>query len=484
MNKGLSLTRLALDTINSNIVKAQYAVRGHIAIRAEELAAIPAKSRPFEQIIKCNIGNPQALKQKPLSFIRDVLSIVINPSLIDRCEFPTDVVDRANNYLNDVSSVGAYSTSAGCLSVRKEVVEFLEERDGYPASIDNLYLTNGASEGVKMIIQMLIREPSSGHNDGILCPIPQYPLYSAAVALNNGHLLPYYLEEEDDWGLSLENLEAAYEKSRSEGKTPRALVVINPGNPTGAVMSEKNLREVCLWCKEKSVVLMADEVYQENIWKDGAKFVSCRKVAYDMDLFTGPQPLQLVSFHSISKGFLGECGLRGGYLECLGFPDDVQAQIYKLCSLSLCSNVVGQLAVGLMVRPPKTGDESFEVYESERDHILSDMKHRAALLRDALNGLEGVRCADIQGAMYAFPTITLPESAIAAAKTLGIAADDLYCRELLEETGIVIVPGSGFWQKDGTYHFRTTILPPNDQMSLMVDSLASFHANFLKRYST
>lgn len=451
-------------------------------MRSEELSLMPAESRPFEQIIKCNIGNPQALLQKPLSFIRDVLSIMVNPSLMHRCEFAPDVVARANHYISDVASVGSYSASPGCLAVRKEVAEFLEERDGHVALPQNIYLTNGASSGIQMMLQMLIREDALGHKDGILCPIPQYPLYSGAVQLNGGHLLPYYLDEEQDWGLSIDNLEKAYENSQEAGQTARALVLINPGNPTGAVMSEKQLQEVCTWCQEKEVVLMADEVYQENIWKDGAEFVSCRKVAFDLDLFSGDKPLQLLSFHSTSKGFLGECGLRGGYMECLGIPADVTAQIYKLASLGLCSNLIGQLAVGLMTRPPKEGDASYPLYSAEKEAILSGMKHRASLLRTALNELEGVSCADIQGAMYAFPTITLPANAITAAKALNIAADEMYCRELLEETGIVVVAGSGFWQKDGTFHFRTTILPPTDQMNHMVKSLGTFHAGFLTRY--
>lgn len=475
-------SRLSVDTINGNVLKAQYAVRGPVAVRAEQLASLSPSERPFDSIIRCNIGNPQALKQKPLSFVRDVLSIMVNPSLIDRCDFAPDVVARANVYLDDIKSVGAYSTSAGSSVVRSEVAEFLEARDGYPADSNNIYLSNGASDAVKMILQLLIRENELGHNDGILCPVPQYPLYSGAVALNNGHLLPYYLEEENDWGMSIEALDEALAQAQREGKTARALVVINPGNPTGSVLSEQQLRDVCRWCRDKQVLLMADEVYQENIWKKDAEFVSCRKVAYDLDLFTGPDPLQLVSFHSISKGFLGECGMRGGYVECLGLPDDVTAQIYKLASMALCSNVVGQLAVGLMTCPPKPGDGSFDTYEQERDGILAGMQHRALMLREGLNKLEGVSCADIQGAMYAFPTITLPANAVAAAAQRGIEADDLYCRELLEATGIVVVPGSGFWQMEGTFHFRTTILPPTDEMSKVVENLGAFHNGFLERY--
>ena len=132
-------------------------------------------------------------------------------------------------------------------AVRQEVAEFLHERDGYAAQTDNIYLTNGASDGVKLLIQLLIRENELGHNDGILCPVPQYPLYSGAVALNHGHLLPYYLDEEVDWGLSIENLDKAYADSKQNGQTARALVLINPGNPTGAVS---------VWSRQRAVLLV------------------------------------------------------------------------------------------------------------------------------------------------------------------------------------------------------------------------------------
>ena len=111
-------------------------------------------------------------------------------------------------------------------------------------------------------------------------------------------------------------------------------------------------------------------------------------------------PLQLVSLHSTSKGFLGECGLRGGYFELVGFDPDVQAQLLKLVSISLCSNTLGQVATGLMVRPPYPGEPSHSTYASERDAILSSMKRRAQKLVAGLNSLEGVTCNQAQGAMY------------------------------------------------------------------------------------
>ena len=179
---------------------------------------------------------------------------------------------------------------------------------------------------------------------------------------------------------------------------------------------------------------------------------------------------------------MGECGLRGGYFEILGIPESVKSEILKLASISLCSNTIGQITTGLMVNPPENGEESYSKYAEERDNILASLKRRAGRMTDALNLLEGVSCTNIDGAMYAFPTITLPEKAILAAELAGIEPDAMYCMELLEHTGIVVVPGSGFGQKRGTHHFRTTILPPEESMDEVIDLLKSFHSNFLSRF--
>ncbi len=108
---------------------------------------------------------------------------------------------------------------------------------------------------------------------------------------------------------------------------------------------------------------------------------------------------------------MGECGLRGGYFELFGIPGAVKQEIYKLSSISLCSNTVGQIATGIMVNPPQPGEESFDVYSKERDGILNSMQRRANMLSGALNKMEGISCTSIDGAMYAFPTITLPRKA-------------------------------------------------------------------------
>ena len=227
-------TRIEIDTINSLVKKAQYAVRGAIVTRSNELSkqlSYIDHGLPFQDIISCNIGNPHALNQKSLSFIRDVLSLVINPSLAERATFPADVIKRANKYLSSVPSLGAYTDSQGILSVREEIVEFLRERDGHVGDPHNIFLTNGASEGVRLIMQTIIRSPDSGFLDGILTPIPQYPLYSALTTLLQGKQLEYYLDESDAWGCSIESLQTTLNEAKANNITPRALVIINPGNP-------------------------------------------------------------------------------------------------------------------------------------------------------------------------------------------------------------------------------------------------------------
>ena len=126
-------------------------------------------------------------------------------------------------------------------------------------------MTNGASEGVRLALTMLIRDS----NDGVLCPIPQYPLYSALLTLNRAKLLPYYLKEQQNWCIDAEELETHILEAKRKGVTPRAIVVINPGNPTGQVMTKEVLQGICKICHRHEVLILADEVYQSNIYKDG-----------------------------------------------------------------------------------------------------------------------------------------------------------------------------------------------------------------------
>jgi aspartate/methionine/tyrosine aminotransferase len=145
--------------------------------------------------------------------------------------------------------------------------------------------------------------------------------------------------------------------------------------------------ELLQLCVSKGVPIIADEVYQENIWQEGKSFTSFRKVALDQKI-----PATVFSLHSISKGFLGECGHRGGYLDVLNVPQPILIQLKKLMSISLCSNTVGQLLVAAMMAPPKSGDASYKLYKAERDAILASLQRRAKQLVEHLRKLESVTC--------------------------------------------------------------------------------------------
>jgi alanine transaminase len=182
---------------------------------------------------------------------------------------------------------------------------------------------------------------------------------------------------------------------------------------------------------------------------------------------------------------LGECGRRGGYFQLSPAVDNgTRDQLYKLASVNLCPNVDGQIMIDLMVNPPQQGDASYELYISERGAILHSLKRRAEKLVNMLNSLEGVTCQKAEGAMYAFPSITVPPLAVLEAKKRNIAPDMLYAFELLESAGVCVVAGSGFGQKDGSYHFRTTFLPSEEKLDAVVERVKLFHTAFTLKYSS
>ncbi|HEY6098992.1 MAG TPA: aminotransferase class I/II-fold pyridoxal phosphate-dependent enzyme, partial [Anaeromyxobacter sp.] len=378
--------------------------------------------------------------------------------------FPEDAVAMARRVLaGSQHGLGAYTDSKGFRFVREAVAEFIRARDGIPSDPECIFLTDGASKGVQAALRILVAD----ERDGIMIPIPQYPLYSATITLYGGAQVPYHLVESAQWKLSREVLEKAHEAARARGVRPRAICVINPGNPTGGVLDERNVEMVLDFARERGMSVLADEVYQDNVWLAGDRFVSFASVLEKRQL----KDVSLFSFHSVSKGYLGECGHRGGYMECRNVPAPVVEEITKLQSISLCANSVGQIATYLLVRPPRPGEPSHARYEKERREVLEALRRKAEIVERGLDAVPGIQCNRVAGAMYAFPRITLPRG----------VTDDAYCLALLEETGICVVPGSGFGQDAGTAHFRTTILPPLSEIEAVVKRIADFHAAFTRR---
>uniref|UniRef100_A0A7S2XZX4 Aminotransferase class I/classII large domain-containing protein n=1 Tax=Fibrocapsa japonica TaxID=94617 RepID=A0A7S2XZX4_9STRA len=469
---------LTIDTIAPMVRDLQYAVRGELYLAGQ------ARMKAGKRVIFCNTGNPHAIGQQPLTFIRQVMALITAPK--DFIEnpaisqfFPPDAIARAKEYIAAVpGGVGAYSDSKGLDIVRNEIADFIARRDGYSTNPENIFLTNGASEGVRLCLRTIIRGPS----DGIMVPIPQYPLYSASIGLYEGSLVGYYLDEKKGWAVNLDAMYSALNKARSQGITVRALVFINPGNPTGKCLTQQGVSELVRFCVEENIVLMADEVYQENIYESSAVFISARKTMMDMGS-PYSEKLELISFHTVSKGVYGECGLRGGYFELTNIDPEVAGMLYKIASINLSPNVPGQIALGLMVNPPQPGSPSYDLLQEEKAALLQSLKNRAQMMSEAFNSLPGISCEQVDSSLYAFPQITLPQKALEAAAAAGKSPDVFYCLELLNETGISGVPGSGFGQEEGTFHFRTTILPPEDEFEEVVQMFKDFHSKFMAQYS-
>ena len=489
-------------TVNRRILEMEYAVRGPIPQRAAEL------KQEGRRIIPCNLGNPQALGQQPISFYREVLSLVEHPVRIERerrlkamfnggaldglggpgglggtggpggpgglepDEFHSDyVLDLSERYLSQMETgMGAYSDSSGPRFIREAVADFIDRRDGADAADsgavprsdpEQVFITNGASEGVRYVIDLLIDDTS----DGIMIPIPQYPLYSAAIKRCGGVQVDYFLDEESGWAMDRGQLESSLEDARGRGVDVKAIVVINPGNPTGAVLSEETVREVVAFAGDNGLAIIADEVYQENVYGGDAGFVSFARVL-------GRSGVPLFSVHSTSKGFYGECGHRGGYLEIRNAPRVRNTElsftdlVLKQASVNICSNTVGQLMMYLLVNPPPENAEPYRRFTNERRTILEDLHDKAVMIRSGFDQMEGVSCFGRTGAMYLFPRLDrLPEG----------TNDFDYCMALLDRTGLVTVNGEGFGQQPGTSHLRIAFLPPREVIEEVLPRWIAFH---------
>lgn len=363
--------------------------------------------------------------------------------------------------------------------IREDIASYIMKRDGHLAKMDDIILSCGASDGIKTVLNLLMTGKDGNEAAGIMIPVPQYPLYSATLTEFNAFPIPYYLNEDNKWSLEVPELKRAL--SAAKGKClPRAICVINPGNPTGQVLSRKNIEDVIKFAYEEKLILLSDEVYQHNVYAEGSEFFSFKKVMTEMG---APYcNMELASFMSASKGYMGECGFRGGYAEIVNFQPDIMAILLKSISAKLCPPILGQVVIDTIVNPPQKGEPSYEQFEHEKNVVLDLLKKKAQLITKLFNSIEGIKCNEVMGAMYAFPRLFLPEKAVAAAKAKNQSPDFFYCFQLLEQTGLCVVPGSGFGEKEGTYHFRITILPPLEEMESVLEKFKEFHLKFLQQY--
>jgi len=256
--KSASSPVLSTENMNPAIKEVQYAVRGPIVARAVEIETDIAKNGSdnynFDQVVKCNIGDAHAMGQQPITFIRQVIAGTISPEIIPN--LPESVQKKCHEILAGCGgkSAGAYSNSAGIELIRKNIASYIEKRDGgVPCNWEDVFLSTGASGGIVQCLKMLTFGEGKNRT-GVMIPTPQYPLYSASISEFQAVRVNYYLDEETNWSLKISELERSYEEA-CETCAPRVLCIINPGNPTGNVLSRENIEGIVKFAYEKKFIL-------------------------------------------------------------------------------------------------------------------------------------------------------------------------------------------------------------------------------------
>lgn len=396
---------------SSKLDNVCYDIRGVVAHEARRL------EEEGHRILKLNIGNPA-----PFDF--DVPE-----------EIQTDVIRNLPN-------AQGYCDSKGLYSARKAVMQHYQSRGILDVDIEDIYLGNGASELIVMAMQALL---DSG--DEVLIPSPDYPLWTAAVTLSSGKAIHYQCDEESNWQPNIDDI-----KSKISDKT-KAIVVINPNNPTGAVYSKKLLEQIVELAREHSLVLLADEIYDKILY-DKAVHYPMASLSHDVVTLT---------FNGLSKSHRA-AGYRSGWLMISG-PKHTAADFIEgldmLASMRLCANVPAQFAI----------QTALGGYQSIGDLIVPGGRFydQRDLAWKKLNAIHGVSCTKPEGALYLFVKLD-PE-------VHKVYNDELLVLDLLKQQKMLIVHGTGFNLSDNQ-HFRFVFLPRED---VLEDAISRF-ALFLSTY--
>ncbi|CAL8316291.1 unnamed protein product [Gadus morhua 'NCC'] len=247
------------------------------------------------------------------------------------------------------------------------------------------------------------------------------------------------------------------------------------------VQSRESMEEIIRFVYEEKLLLFANEDHQDILIGEGCMFISYKKVLAEMGS-PFSDAVELASIHSASKGFMGEGGLHGGYLELVNFDPSVQIEFDRLISL-LVLPIIGQLALEVMLNPLQPGEPSYEHYQEEIQHIRETLVHNVTRAFEVLDSLPGISCEPINGGASMFPRLHLPHTAIHQAKEEEQLPDFFYCSRLLEQTGLCVCPGSDLGLPEGTYHIRLCIMTSVDTMEEVLRRLGKFHKQFMKDFS-
>jgi len=398
-----------------------YAIRD-IVVKAKKLEAQGKK------ILYLNIGDPPVYDfETPRQLRQIVVDKILN--------------SNAGARLN----VSTYADSMGIGEARQAVAQYATEKKGIKGvSAENVFMANGASEAITLAIAALVAP-----GDNIMTPSPGYPLYSGQIPVYHGEQNPYFLNESTGWQIDFDELE------KRVNRRTKAIVVINPNNPTGANYSPESITNIVNFARRHNLVIFADEIYDKLLF-DGQKHISIASMAEDVPVIT---------FGGLSKNYIMP-GWRVGWAifsDPAGVMVDYREAVNKLLRARLCAPHPQQY----IVAPALNGDDSHLV------EIMQKLTIRRNVTYEMLNQIPGISCVKPEGAFYAFPQIQLPE---------GIS-DEQFVLELLEETGVLVVYGSGFGQKPGTGHFRIVFLPDEDILRRSYTLIGEFTAKFYKKYN-
>ena len=394
-----------------------YDIRGPVLARARQM------EDEGHRIIKLNIGN-----LAPFGF-----------------EAPEEIVVDVIKNLRDASG---YSDSKGLFSARKAIMHYTQQKKIAGVGIEDIYIGNGASELIVMSMQALLN-----NGDEVLVPAPDYPLWTAAVSLAGGKPRHYICDEQADWYPDLDDI-----RSKITPNT-RAIVIINPNNPTGALYPEDVLQGLVQIAREHQLIIFADEIYDKTLY-DGATHTSIASLADDV-LF--------VTFNGLSKNYRA-CGYRAGWMVVSGEKRHAQDYIEgltMLASMRLCSNVPGQWAI----------QTALGGYQSIEELIAPDgrLTRQRNLAYDLLTAIPGVTCVKPRAALYLFPRLD--------PKLYPIENDQHFILELLEEERVLLVQGTGFNWRDPD-HFRLVFLPHEDDLEDAIGRIARFLDQYRTRHAT
>lgn len=349
--------------------------------------------------------------------------------------------------IRNLGNASAYSDSKGIFSARKAIMHYCQEKGIQGVTLDDIYTGNGVSELIVLAMNALLN-----NGDEVLVPAPDYPLWTAAVSLSGGTPVHYLCDESKDWAPDLADL-----RKKITPKT-KAIVVINPNNPTGAIYSQEVLQELTSIAREHDLILFADEIYDKMLY-DQEKHVSLASLSTDVVIIT---------FNGLSKNYRS-CGYRAGWMVVSGDKEMIRDYIEglnMLSSMRLCANVPGQYAIQTALG----GYQSINDLVSEGGRLAKQRE----LAWKLITQIPGVTCVKPKSALYLFPKLD--------SEMYPIEDDQQFVADLLKEEKVLLVQGSGFnWIKPD--HFRLVFLPHEDVLTEAIGRLARFLERYRKKHS-